>query len=64
MPDGKPAFAPCVQLTEDCICKIFNLPERPKVCGSLRPSLEMCGNCREDAISHLTELEKLTTPGR
>ena len=27
-------------------------------------SSEMCGNCREDAISHLTELEQLTAPGK
>lgn len=62
MPEGKPAFVPCIQLTADYGCRIFNSPERPKVCGSLKPSLEMCGSCREDAISHLTELEKLTAP--
>ncbi len=64
MPEGKPAFVPCIQLAQDYGCKIFNSPERPKVCGSLRPSREMCGNCREDAVSHLTGLEQLTAPGK
>ncbi len=62
MPEGKPAFVPCIQLTADYGCKIFNSPERPKVCGSLKPSLEMCGCCREEAIRHLSELERLTAP--
>ncbi len=62
MPNGKSAFVPCVNLTADYACGIFNSPERPKVCGSLRPSAEMCGGCREDAIAELTELETLTAP--
>jgi hypothetical protein len=41
-------------------CDLFGKTERPKVCGSLQPSLEMCGNCREDAMRYLTELEVLT----
>ena len=64
MPEGKPAFVPCVQLTADYGCRIFDSPARPKVCGSLRPSPEMCGNRREDAVSHLTELENLTDPNK
>ncbi|MHB9140147.1 MAG: YkgJ family cysteine cluster protein [Victivallaceae bacterium] len=62
MPAGKPAFVPCINLKADYGCGIFASPERPKVCGSLRPSAEMCGDCREDAIAGLTELEKLTAP--
>ncbi|MFA7229782.1 MAG: YkgJ family cysteine cluster protein [Victivallaceae bacterium] len=61
MPGGKPAFVPCIHLTEDFRCAIFTSPERPAVCASLRPSHEMCGNSRMEAIAYLTELEKLTS---
>lgn len=60
MPNGKPAGIPCVNLDEDMNCRIFDSPHRPKVCGSLKPSLEMCGDCREDALAYLAELEELT----
>ncbi|MBR2438932.1 MAG: YkgJ family cysteine cluster protein [Lentisphaeria bacterium] len=62
MPDGKPAGVPCVNLDEQFRCKIFHSPDRPKVCGSLQPSEEMCGKCREEALAYLEELEKLTAP--
>ena len=60
MPDGKPAGVPCVNLDSEMRCRIFNSPDRPAVCGSLQPSEEMCGNCREYAMKFLVELEKLT----
>ena len=60
MPEGKPAGVPCIQLDENFRCRIFNDPARPRVCGSLQPSPEMCGNCRQDALNYLTELEELT----
>jgi len=59
-PQGKPSGVPCSHLDALLRCDLFNKAERPKVCGSLQPSLEMCGNCREDAMSYLTELEALT----
>lgn len=62
MPNGKPARVRCVQLNEQNMCKIFGKPERPAFCGSLQPSLEMCGESREQAIHWLTELEQLTAP--
>lgn len=62
MPHGKPANTVCVQLDEDYSCKIFNSPERPLVCASLSPSILMCGKCREDALTYLEELERLTAP--
>lgn len=62
MPDGKPAGVPCVNLDEQFRCKIFASPDRPKVCGSLQPSEEMCGKCREEALVYLEELERLTAP--
>ena len=61
MTNGKPAGVPCVQLDEAGLCKIFGLPSRPKVCGSLQPSLSMCGQHREQAMSYLSELERLTS---
>lgn len=62
MPKGKQAHVPCIQLDENFRCKIFNSSERPLVCGSLKPTLEMCGNCREDAFSYLEHLEDFTAP--
>jgi uncharacterized protein len=67
-PDGsaprpKPAHTPCPQLDADLRCRLFGLPERPAVCVSLAPSLEMCGACREDALAYLSRLEALTGRG-
>ena len=64
MPDGKPAGARCVQLTEDLRCLLFGRPERPAVCGSIAPSAEMCGDNREHALHWLSVLEKQTAPGQ
>lgn len=62
MPEGKPAFTRCVQLTEYNCCLLFGLPERPAVCVSLRPDEEMCGRADEEAFVRLTQLENLTRP--
>ncbi|MDP4093254.1 MAG: YkgJ family cysteine cluster protein [Bacillota bacterium] len=62
MPEGKPAGIRCIQLTPDNKCKIFGKPERPRVCTSLMPSKEMCGNSSGHAMDYLAELEKLTEP--
>jgi hypothetical protein len=62
MPDGKPAGVRCVQLTDDNLCKLFGLPERPAICVRLRPSREMCGDSAEEALIYLAELELLTNP--
>jgi len=62
MPRGKPAGVRCVQLTPDNRCLLFGLPERPAVCASLRPSLEMCGQTAEDAFVNLYTLELITLP--
>jgi len=50
MPEGKPAGVRCVHLTPDLRCAIFGHPDRPAVCGSLRPSREMCGHSAREAI--------------
>jgi len=60
MPNGKPAGVRCVQLDEHNRCKIFGQPGRPRVCGSLPPSTEMCGDSSAQAMFFLSELERLT----
>ncbi|WP_334190541.1 YkgJ family cysteine cluster protein [Noviherbaspirillum sp.] len=60
MPDGKPAGVRCVQLDERNRCRIFGKPERPAVCGSLKPSPEMCGERSEHAMHYLAMLDALT----
>lgn len=62
MPDGKPAGVRCVQLTADFRCAIFDSPERPAVCASLRPAEEMCGATTVAAMANLERLERLTAP--
>ncbi len=62
MPDGKPADIPCVQLSKDNLCMIFDKKERPLVCSSLRASEEMCGNNAKEAYHYLATLEYLTKP--
>jgi Fe-S-cluster containining protein len=61
MPHGKPAGVRCVQLEDDNRCRIFGLPERPAFCASLKPSAEMCGESREEAMVWLARLETLTS---
>ncbi|HRF47427.1 MAG TPA: hypothetical protein PLC98_07350 [Anaerolineales bacterium] len=60
MPNGKPAGVRCVQLTADNACAIFDKPERPAVCTSLRPTQEMCSSSAEEALAYLTALESRT----
>lgn len=60
MPHGKPAGIPCVQLLPDYRCALFGRPERPVFCAGLRPSEEMCGASREEALARLTALEHQT----
>jgi uncharacterized protein len=62
MPKGKPAGMRCLQLTDDNKCKLFGMPNRPNVCLGLKPSIEMCGTCFEDANSFLELLEVATKP--
>ena len=61
-PGGKPAGVPCGHLTAELRCELFGQPERPAVCSGLQPSLEMCGATRDDAMSYLISLERLTAP--
>lgn len=60
MPAGKKAGERCVQLLPDMRCAIFGRPERPAFCVSLRPSEDMCGASRGQAMEYLATLEALT----
>ena len=60
---SKPAGVRCVQLDAQNRCQIFGRPERPAVCGSLAPSLAMCGQTAEQALTYLHRLERDTRPG-
>jgi len=60
MPHGKPAGVRCVQLMHDNRCAIFGRPERPKVCGGLKPEADMCGESRDHAMRWLGDLEQAT----
>jgi Fe-S-cluster containining protein len=60
MPLGKPAGMRCCQLTYDNRCLLFGKQERPAVCGSLQPSIQMCGANGVEAMAFLTWLEQET----
>jgi hypothetical protein len=62
MPEGKPAGVRCVQLDNHDRCRLFGRPERPQVCASLSPSIEMCGASTAHAMVWLGTLERLTMP--
>ncbi len=62
MPHGKAAGVRCVQLSDDNLCRLFGLPERPAVCTRLRPTAEMCGDSRDHALAWLAWLEATTAP--
>jgi uncharacterized protein len=62
MPHGKPAGIPCVQLLPDLRCAIFGRPERPAFCVTLRPTNDMCGADRSDALARLGAMESATRP--
>ncbi len=61
-PQGKPAGEPCPFLTADFLCKLWDSPDRPKVCRDLKPEAEMCGIDRNHALTYLANLEYLTRP--
>lgn len=60
MSNGKPPGVRCIQLTNDNKCKLFGKEGRPAVCGSLKASMEMCGENNEEAFEYLEELERVT----
>jgi uncharacterized protein len=60
---AKPAGVACRHLDADLRCSIFGRPQRPACCSGLQPSLEMCGNSREEALAYLARLEATTGSG-
>lgn len=62
MEQGKPAGMPCVQLDAHNRCRIFAMPQRPRVCLSLQPSPEMCGRDAAEALERLSAWEQATRP--
>jgi uncharacterized protein len=62
LPHGKPAGERCPHLTDDIRCALFGSADRPAVCISLRPSIEMCGDSAAAAMANLISLETLTAP--
>jgi uncharacterized protein len=57
MPNGKPAGVRCVQLDDDLSCKIFNSPDRPKVCGGFKAEKLVCGDSAQEAYRILASME-------
>lgn len=57
---AKPAGVACLHLTAELRCAIFGRAERPACCSGLQPSLEMCGETREQALAWLAALERAT----
>ena len=62
MPHGKRAGIPCVQLLPEFRCALFGQSGRPAFCASLRPSNEMCGADRGEALARLAHWEQATRP--
>lgn len=60
MPAGKPAGVPCVQLDASARCRLFGLPERPRVCLGFRPEPEVCGASAAQAMQLIATLELAT----
>ncbi len=64
MEQGKASGTPCIHLGTDYSCLIFDDPQRPKVCASLKPLKEMCQDTRESALAYLSHLENITRPNQ
>jgi hypothetical protein len=61
--DGKGAGEPCANLTADRRCRLWGRAERPgRSAPELRPSEEMCGENRQQAMVWLSALELATRP--
>jgi hypothetical protein len=58
MPGGKPAGVPCIHLSGDYRCTIFDDPERPEVCTQFKAEPAVCGTGREEAMLLLGDLER------
>lgn len=57
MPNGKPAGERCIQLDHNNLCKIFNQPERPKVCSEFTAEVDFCGDSAAQALYIISSIE-------
>lgn len=64
MPGGKPAGVPCINLDEERRCRLFGLPERPRVCVDLAFDPGLCADDPGAAHARWGALEAATTPDR
>ncbi|MDP0925511.1 YkgJ family cysteine cluster protein, partial [Klebsiella pneumoniae] len=62
MPQVKTSIFRCVHLSNDKLCNIFGSELRPKVCGNLQPSTDMCSTDLDASITYLLHLESSTAP--
>jgi len=57
MPVGKPAGMPCIHLSADYRCQIYDHPAKPAVCNNFQPDPDICGSTREEAMILIGALE-------
>lgn len=60
--NGKAAAEPCANLSSDLRCRLWAQVERPSCCAGLKPSDEMCGDNRQQALAWLSALELASRP--
>ncbi len=60
MPHGKKAGERCLNLSDDNLCMLFGLPERPLFCGVFQAEISVCGATQEEAIRLIGWLEGVT----
>lgn len=60
MPSGKPAGVPCIHLTSDMACQLFDSPERPSFCASFKAEASVCGTSRDEALLIIKMIERFS----
>lgn len=60
MPQGKRAGERCLNLSDDNLCQLFGLPERPGFCGVFQAEESVCGSSQVEAIQLIGWLESAT----
>ena len=60
LPDGKPAGIPCIHLTADFLCALWNSADRPDFCTVFKPEPDFCGDNSIQALNILADLEEST----
>ena len=58
MPHGKTAGVRCIHLTDELLCDLIDSPDRPNVCSGFVFDPLICGDCSEDAMRIIADLEK------